>query len=397
MYIVRLVVPLLAIPILARIIPENEYGVYMYAISFSAWISIFVEYGFNISSTRDIASGNSTHDTVAGTQSAKLILTFLTTPLLLLATFSFPAFSGNIIWAFTGWLFGVMSALSPIYYFQGKERMRLVGVIETLSGFFLLGGIFFFVRNANDAILLPYILLLSKLTSPLLLTFILTKETGLRWRHIAIANGVEFIRKGFDFFIFQAAVSLYTSFNVVFLGFFCTPALVGVYASAERVMRAGLGFIGQASIAIFPRLNALKTSDPRKMSRVRWLALAGMFAFGLAGIIFTWSLSPYIAKYFFGGRVAGVDAVMNIMALLIPAIALSNVLGFQYLVVDRRERAFNKIIITCALLNVPLSFILINSFMEIGMAYSWVIIEWVIALAIAITVFKYKNQATGQI
>lgn len=392
-HIVRLIVPLLAIPILARTISESDYGVYMYAISFSAWISIFVEYGFNISSTRDIASGESVRETVAGTQSAKIILMVLTLPSAGLAIVLFPVFSGYAIWAVAGWLFGVLAALSPIYYFQGKERLRLVGVIETISGAMLLGGVIFFVKNEHDSVFLPYILFFSRLLSPIVLTWILSKEIGLRWADLAVGKGISFLKKGFEFFVFQAAVSLYTSFNVVFLGFFCGPAQVGVYASAERVMRAGLGFIGQATNAIFPRLNALKASNLQEMMRVRRLVLIALFGVGLLGMIITWLVSPYVAEYFFGGRVAGVDRVMNIMACLIPAIALSNVLGFQYLVVDRRERIFNKIIVGCALLNLPLSYLLIKLSMEEGMAYAWVTVEWVITISIAFAVFKFKKPA----
>lgn len=390
---VRLVVPLLAIPILARTISGHDYGVYMYAIAFAAWVSIFIEYGFSISSTRDIASGKPVHEIVSGTQSAKMILVVLTAPSVLLAVFLFPVFSGYAIWAVAGWFFGVLAAISPIYYFQGKERLKLVGLIETISGVLLLGGVYFLIREESDSDRLPFVLFFSRLLGPIVLTSILTKEVGLRWCDFSVGKGIDFLKKGFEFFIFQAAVSLYTSFNVVFLGFFCGPAQVGVYASAERVMRAGLGFIGQATNAIFPRLNALKTSNPDEMNRVRRLVMVCLFGVGVLGMFVAWLVSTYVAEYFFGGRVAGVDRIINIMALLIPAISLSNVLGFQYLVVDRRERVFNKIIVGCALLNIPLSYFLIKFFMAEGMAYAWVAIEWVITISIAFTVFFRKKLA----
>lgn len=390
-YAVRMLIPLLAIPILARTISESDYGVYMYAIAFSAWVSIFIEYGFNISSTRDIASGRPVLDTVAGTQSAKIILVGLTIPLLILSVVAFPVFSGKVLWASFGWLSGVLAAFSPIYYFQGKERLWLVGVVETLSGGLLLGGILLLIKRESDAGLLPYILLVSRLLGPFLLTLIMSKETGFRLRHIAFSRGVVFLKSGFDFFIFQAVVSLYTSFNVIFLGFFCSPIQVGIYASAEKVMRAGLGFIGQASNAIFPRISALKTTNFQEMKKLRRMVLMGFGCVGVLGMFLVWGVSPYVARYFFGGRVVGVDAMLNIMACIIPAIALSNVLGFQYLVVDRKEKAFNKIVVVCAMLSLPLSYLLVKILMAEGMAYAWMVVEWTITLSICFSVFKFKN------
>ncbi len=392
-----MVVPLLAIPFLARTIAVSDYGVYMYAIGFSGWVSIFVEYGFNISSTRDIASGRAVLATVASTQSARAILTLLTLPFLILAALVFPVFSDKSEWAFVGWLFGVLTAFSPIYYFQGTEKLHTVGIVEIVSSGILLGGIYFFIKNENDFILLPYILLASKSFGLAVLTGIMAKETGLRGGNYSIVNGFGFIKKGFDFFVFQAVVSLYTTFNVVYLGFFCSPSQVGVYASAERLMRAGLGFIGQASHAIFPRVNILKLTNFKEMLRIRRLMLILFFVIGCAGMVTTWAVSPYIAKYYYGGRVDGVDAVLNIMAFAILPIALSTVLAYQYMMVDKREKVLNIIIICCALVSLPVSFELIKIFGFEGMAYSWVIIESVIAISIFILVFGFKKTELNKV
>ena len=330
-------------------------------------------------------------DTVSGTQSARMILVVLTAPSAILAAFQFPIFSGYAIWAIAGWLFGVLTALSPIYYFQGVERLKIVGLVETISGFLLLGGVFFLIKNESDSILLPFILFFSRLLSPIVLTCVVAKDVDLKFSDLSIKKGLAFLKSGFQFFVFQAAVSLYTSFNIIFLGFFCNPTQVGVYASAERVIRAGLGFIGQISNAIFPRLNSLKTSNPDEMKRVRRLVMIASFGVGIFGMITTWLASSYIAEFFFGGRVQGVDRIINIMALLVPAIALSNVFGFQYLVVDRREQVFNKIIFGCALLNILFSYFLVKIFMAEGMAYAWVAIEWIITFSIACAVFFRKK------
>ena len=71
-HLVRLLLPLLLIPLLANRISGGEFGVYMYALSFAAWLAIFVEYGFNISSTREIASSvapEKIRTVIIGTQS----------------------------------------------------------------------------------------------------------------------------------------------------------------------------------------------------------------------------------------------------------------------------------------------------------------------------------------
>ncbi len=402
-HIVRLILPLLVIPVLTRRIGGGDFGVYMYAISFSAWLSIFVEYGFNISSTREIACATDDVEIsliVSGTQAAKLLLVLLTVPFLLFAVFIVPVFDGHAYWAFTAWLLGILTAFSPVYYFQGREDLKIVGFAEIFSGVLMLAAVYFLIHGSAEFYRLAIIVLLARIMSLAVLTWKMKKDKAFSGSAIFdFVEGMQKLKAGFNIFIFQAAVSLYTSFNVVFLGFFCSPAQVGAYAAAERLMRAGIGFMGQFSNAIFPRLNALKTANPEKMKKLRSRVLIGFLLIGLLGMLLTWVLSPVIVRYMFAKNSAEVIEIIKILAFIVPAIALSNVLGFQYLLVDRQENIFNVIIAFAAVINVVMAYFLIMQYQEKGMAISWLTIEWLIAIVIGLTVFAFarnkKSITTG--
>lgn len=389
-HIVRLVLPLLLIPVLTKRISADDFGVYMYTMSFSAWLAILIEYGFNISSTREIACANGVeHVTsiVTGTQSAKLLLIIATIPFLLFAICLIPVFDGHTFWAIVAWLLGILTALSPIYYFQGRENLKFVGYAEVLSGLVMLGAVYFMIHDSQDFYLLAFIILAARILSLLILSWRMYSGKNIEIRNLLnFGQGIDRLKNGFNIFVFQAAVSLYTSFNVVFLGFFCSPVQVGIYASAERLMRAGIGFMGQFSNAIFPRLNALNAKDPVKMKKLRSKVLISFFVMGICGMLFTWVISPTVVNYMFAEHANDVLEVLEILAVIVPAIALSNVLGFQYLLVDRREKIFNVIISCAALINVLMAYFLIMNYQIKGMAVSWVVIEWLITIIIGMTV-----------
>lgn len=395
-HIVRLILPLLVIPILTRRIEVNDFGIYMYAISFSAWLSIFVEYGFNISSTREIACAESEEKIstiVAGTQAAKGLLVLLTVPILFVAIYAIPVFNNNTYWAITAWLMGIFTAFSPVYYFQGREDLKIVGFVEVFSGLLMLVAVHFLIQDSSDFYRLAIIIFLARVLSVTILSWkMYTGQKTLRGDIFDFKEGLCKLKEGFNIFIFQAAVSLYTSFNVVFLGFFCSPVQVGVYAAAERLMRAGIGFIGQFSNAIFPRLNALKSENPEKMKKLRFQALIGFLGIGILGMLLTWAIAPIIVRYMFAGHAAEVIEIIQILAVVVPAIALSNVLGFQYLLVERRENIFNIIIASAAMINVLMAYFLIMRYQEKGMAISWVAIEWIITAVIGVTVFAISRK-----
>mgnify|MGYP003575102494 CR=1 FL=1 len=393
-YAAKLLVPLLVIPVLARVVDSDSYGIYMYAISFATWLSIFIEYGFNLSSTRDVASSQDLDEIsgiVRGTESAKLLLTLATLPLLFVALVWLPPFQGASTWAITAWILGVLLAFSPTYYFQGRERLRVVGLAELGSGAAILIGVLTLVNTRDDFVRLPWIILIPRVTATVALIIAMHHGTVQQSSYRpSLALGWQFIRRGSHFFVFQAAVSLYTTFNVVFLGFFCTPAQVGAYATAEKLMRAGLGFIAQFSAAIFPRLNAIKASNTAKMERLRTATLCGFLVLGLAGIVFTRGISSTVAEFLLGRNFGEVEALLDIMAFVIPAIAMSNVLGLHFLIVDRHEKIFNFIIIAAAFINLALAYFMVTRHGVHGMASAWVCIEWLIAAATGLVVLKLR-------
>lgn len=389
-HIVRLVLPLLLIPVLINRLAAEDFGVYMYTMSFSVWLAVFIEYGFNISSTREIASASAEGQVisvVAGTQAAKLLLIVATVPFLFIAAYLIPVFDGHLFWAIFSWVLGVLMALSPIYYFQGRENLKIVGYTEVLSGTVMLVAVHFLIHSSEDFYLLAFIVLVTRMLSLSILNWRMYKGKNLGLKELLnFAEGVDRLKTGFNIFIFQAAVSLYTSFNVVFLGFFCSPVQVGIYASAERLMRAGIGFIGQFSNAIFPRLNALNAEDPLKMKKLRSKVLIGFAVLGICGTLLTWIIAPTVVHYMFAEQANDVLEILQILALIVPGVAMANVLGFHYLLVDRRERIFSIIISFAALINVVMSYFLIVRYQIKGMAMSWVAIEWLIAMVIGVTV-----------
>ena len=394
-HVVRLVLPLLLIPILTKRIAADDFGVYMYTMSFSAWLAIFIEYGFNISATREIACAAEKWkitSIVSGTQAAKLLLIVATIPFLFFAAYLIPVFDGHTFWAVVAWLLGVLTALSPIYYFQGRENLKIVGYVEVLSGAIMLAVVYFMVHGSEDFYLLAFIILATRMLSLLILNWKMYSGKNIGLKDLFnFSDGVDRLKNGFNIFVFQAAVSLYTSFNVVFLGFFCSPVQVGIYASAERLMRAGIGFMGQFSNAIFPRLNALNAKDPLQMKKLRTKVLIGFSILGVCGMLLTWMIAPKIVHYMFAEHADEVQEIIAILAWIVPAIALSNVLGFQYLLVDRREKIFNVIISWAALINVIMAYFFIRHYQIKGMAISWVTIEWLIAMVIGITVFTWSR------
>lgn len=393
LYCLRLILPLLVLPILTRTILPNDFGIYLSIVSVSIWVSLIIDYGFSIASTRSIAKGDPVLAILCQTQSAKVILVIVTAPIFISLLFYLPIFDNYRLWGLAGWLAGVLSAMTPTYYFQGIEKLRLVGLVEAISSVSFLFLVNFLIVAPSDSRLLPILFVVTKLISTTVLTKAMTVDSGYSVWNFSLESGLQQLKKDFSFFLFQIAIGAYTSFNVIFLGLFCTPTQVGSYAAAERLIRAGIGFLGQISIAIFPRLNSLRSQNPQRLSNARVVVGLGLVVLGFLGLVFTLSFSKHISELLYGSISASVSEILDNMALLIPAIAISNTFGYHFLLVDRHETIFNKIVVFFAVANFPFAYMLVHQFGVKGMAYSWILIEWLIAIALTVAVF-FKREGT---
>jgi len=67
--------------------------------------------------------------------------------------------------------------------------------------------------------------------------------------------------------------------------------------------------------------------------------------------------------------------VLRVLALLLPLIAASNVLGIQWMLPLGLDHVFNRIILAAGVLNLSLAYWLAPRFAEMGMAWAVVIAE----------------------
>ncbi len=394
--LLRLCLPLALLSILTHVLSGPQYSVYIYALASSAWLSLLVEYGFNVSATRRIAAskeGSATRAVIVETQSAKWLLVGVTAVFLVWALLWSPVFSGYPEWACCAWLLGVMTGLTPTYYYQATSNLRMAALLEVAGGVLIVAGVFLFLRRGENFWVLCPLLVGVRLGIWQVLERDMLSSRELRYRDLwALRSGIIALKDGWKIFLVQVAASLYTSFNVIMLGNVSTSEAVAVYGSCERLIRSGLTFVSQATAAIFPKLNALKGSDPAKLRRARLLSLAAFSACSFVCVPAIYALAPTIAQMLFHNKLVGLVHVLRIMALVVPAIAISNVLAFHYLVVDHLENVLNWVVFSAVPISLICGYLLSHSYGAGGMAGTWVAIEWYVSAVLLIFVYLRSNR-----
>jgi PST family polysaccharide transporter len=369
--------PLVTLPYLARVLGPAGWGSLAVVQSFAQYLNLLIEYGFNLSATREVAryraDRNRLAELLAGVFGAKVCLSLLA----ILLTFGLSLWVGalgrdpRLLWSGVFW--AVAFAFSPTWFFQGLERLRLVAGLEVGAKLAATALIFILVRESADAWKVLFLQGIASVFSSGLAMFLAYREVGFRWPSWPGALGA--LRSGWGLFFFRAAVSLYTVGNVFILGLFAAPQWVAYYAGAERLTKAFLGLLEPLNRTFFPRLNHLFGKSTQEAARLANRVTEIMGLAGVIGAFLVAVLAPWIVQVLLGPGYEPAVPVMRILVLLLPLIALSNALGIQWMLTLGLDRPFNIVILAAGLLNLALALVLVPRLAYIGMAYAVLLAE----------------------
>src|SRR5439155_26300868 len=179
---------------------------------------------------------------------------------------------------------------------------------------------------------------------------------------------VDGLQRGWPMFLFRSAESLYTMGNAFILGLFAAPALVGYFAAAEKISRAVFGLFDPIRESLYPRLSHLVRKSPDQARRLaRW----GVLVTGSGGLVLgitVFAFAPLLVRVLLGSDFHPAVNVLRLLALLPPLIAITQSLGFQWLLPHGKESTVNRIILGAGLINITMALLLVPRFAHIGMA-----------------------------
>lgn len=384
--------PLLTLPFLARTLGPEGFGVLAIVQSLAQYLSLLVEYGFTLSATREVARyrDNKKHlaEILGGVLGARFLLSLGVVVLAMLLSQVVLVLRDHAILLWAGVFWAIMLGMSPIWYFQGQERLRSVSLLELLTKSLAVIGIFAFVREPEDA----YKVLLAQALATTLATVIGWRwawlEVGFMWPKLSSVTYSFYA--GWRIFFAGAFISLYTSANSFILGLFVSPQQVGFFAGADRLTRAALSLLQPLIRVYLPKLSHLVEYDPNAARALfRRNTLFSLF-FGLGGVFALWFTAPAVVGLFLGDSYEPSVKIMYILGLIILPVSLASVWGTQWMLANKLDRELTNIYIGAGLLNVVLAFALIPKMGSIGLAFGVVAAE-VFGVSMMWLVLKRQN------
>jgi PST family polysaccharide transporter len=371
--------PLFTLPYLARVLGPEALGKLALAQTLSLYLSMLLEYSLSLSAAREVSKWRHRPQVLRGILSGVLVarglLLLPAGAMVLLALYLFPPLRGEAGLLGGSFLLALGTGLSPAWFFQGVERMGAVALMEFSVRFMATLGIFVLVRSPAEMAWPLYLQGLAALAVGLVGFLWMVSWVGFR---PGLGEGWVWLRRGFGLFLSRLVASLYTTANVLLVGFFLPPGQVALYSNAERLTRSLTPMWEPFNKLFLPRFSYLLEKNPLEATKLARRVGVLTFLLGLVGAGGLTCAAPLLVQVLLGPGYEGTVPLVRILAWILPLVALSNFLGIQWMLAQRMDRPFNIIIFIAGLLNVSLGFLTVPRYGAVGMAWVVVLSEaWV--------------------
>jgi len=359
LYVVQLatyVIPLFTLPWLTRVLEPSGFGTLSFCIAVNTYFTLFADFGFNFTATREIAVNQ---DNLARrseifwtTILAKALLAVIGLSMLCAGCFWVERFAAQRHLLLIGYAAVLGSVLTPIWYFQGTERLPFLSTVTVIIRTLSVPLTFLMVRNAADIDIALAINAGVPCVTGVICLLAVARRKEIRPVNVSAQSVIHALRASSHLFLSNAAISLYTTSNTVLLGLVSSGASVGYYSAAERLIKAAQGLVNPISQSFYPRIARLmQQSRPEALALVRRL-LRIQGGAGLAISVGIFVLAPEATHLLYGDAFGPTTSVLRWLSPLPFAIALSNVFGIQTMLPLGMNKEFSRVIILVGAANV---------------------------------------------
>ncbi|AUL69748.1 O35 family O-antigen flippase [Escherichia coli] len=282
-------------PLIVKSVGIHTYGNLAIMFAIVTYISVVIQYSFNLIGPKLIAEGNckKTFNTII---SAKLVLFLLSLVFFLLYFYFFQNKHDDVFLLFL--VFPLSWVFNSAWYLQSKGYFVISSVCSIIGSLITFVIAYFFI-NTTTGLFVPILcLVLSSLINGLLTFFFAVKNNG----HIEIVNPLPMLKEGMPLFVSQIISSLYTMSGVFIITYFYGVASAGTYAIVERFMNLLISLGVLTHVAAYPKLARLFNKDRLEYRKTLLFVIALYTLFSCCVAIVVFNFHQNIVTYMFGSE-----------------------------------------------------------------------------------------------
>lgn len=337
----------MTVPYETRVLGPETYGILGFSLATITYFQLVLDFGFLISGTAEIAREKNDPAKVAKICESILLgkcilLVFCAAAMLVLCE-TVPAFAEakDVLWVCLMYTF--LNTLVPNFLYRGMEQMKPITYRVVLTKFIFTLGVFVFVKDQADYILVPWIHLVGSCVSVIFAYVDVFRRFKLKPVKITLGDVFGRLKSSFMFFVSRIASTVSTATNTLLIGMvFPGQAEVGYYTSADKFVTLARQAASPISDSLYPYMIANKDF---KLVKKILLTFMPIIVLG-SGVLF--AFAPQICALVFGAEYAQTAIPLRCLIPVIIFVLPDYIFGFPMMTPLGVEKYANISVIVSA-------------------------------------------------
>lgn len=372
-----IIFPLITFPYVSRMLGNEAYGKYTFAVSIVTYLFLFASFGISNYAVREGARIRNKNKLIEEFASEMFTINIITTLISYFVLILILLFSKKISSYTTLILIHSLSILmncigvdwiNTIY-----EDFKYITIRYIFFQILALIGMFLFVKTANDIYKYAIIVVFGSYGGNIINLFYVRKYVHLK---IVFKNNLKkHIIPLMLLFINSLAVVIYVNSDITLLGFFTSDGDVGVYSFASKIYNMIKQFINAIMIVLVPRLAFLRDNNKKQYRKYIDRLWVYLFTVVMPVVIIVFMFADSIINIVGGEIYKEAGGTLSILSFSLIFALLSSVYTNCILIINRRENRCLIATISSALINICLNILLIPKLGIKGAAITTVVAE----------------------
>ncbi|MCQ2199984.1 MAG: flippase [Paludibacteraceae bacterium] len=385
--------PLLTFPYVTRVLEVDNIGVCGYVDSIVNYFSLFSLLGINTVGVRAIASSKGDREAMSRAFSSLFWFNTATTALaaiiLVVTAYTVEKFQPYQDFLLVGIVKLVSIYFMVEWFYRGTENFKYITVRTLVIKCLYVASIFIFVKKRDDVLIYYWLTVLSIAVNAIFNFCYARNFVSLTFKNLEIKPHLRpLFYFGFYFFI----TSMYTSFNVTYLGWHSSDEEVGYYTTAFKLYTILISIFTAFTGVMMPRMTNL-LSQGKFDEFVQYISKSQnmLLAFAIPVILFAAIFAPQIIEIVAG---PGFEKAVTPMRIIIPLILI---IGFEQVLVTQTLNPLKKDTIILmnsffgAIVGLTSNYFLVPILLSSGSAVAWLLSETAVLLSSQYFVTKFIN------
>lgn len=385
--------PLLTYPYVSRVLGVDRIGICNFVDSIINYFILFSVMGVGIIGIREIARTKDDKESLKRTFSSLFLLNTVSTSLVLIvligAIFLVPKLYAYKDMMWIGVLKLISNYLLIEWLYKGLENFKLITYRTIIVRSLYVVSVFLFVREASDYKIYFLLLSLSITLNAVFNCYYAKEFVKLTFKNVSIRK---YCKSSLILGSYTLLTSMYTSFNVAYLGFISSETEVGYYTTATKLYTIFLSLFTAFTGVLLPRMSALIAEDNYYDFKILLhRSIKILSCFSIPVIIYCEIFAEEIINFISGDGYDGAIIPMRIVMPLLLIIGYEQILVIQTLMPLKMDKAILVNSIVGAFIGIVLNVLLVANLQSVGTAIVWVSSEFFVLCFAQYFVWKKIN------